>query len=89
MDSAHAEVRAAAGAARGNAQALRLFSAAIRARARRGVEEARWRHTRVTSTVEALPKRGELRYRSAWSDLSWRAAEHDLDEVLVPHDGKK
>jgi hypothetical protein len=81
MGSTGAEVRAAADAARGRSRALRLIAVVTRARARRAVEASHRCHDRTSST--------DRHYRSAWSDLSWRAAEHDLDEVLVSHDGEK
>jgi hypothetical protein len=31
--------------------------------------------------------RRDLRYRSSWSGLDWKLPGHELDRVLVPHDG--
>ena len=80
-------LQVAALAARDDARRLRLTSVSRRADARLAVEAAERRRSRAILTKKRILRARDVRYRSAWSDLSWQMPGGELDQVLVPHDG--
>ena len=77
-------VRAAAGAAREEAQLLRVRSSERRRRAdRRRFDDAEILRARCRSTCSAVSRTREARDRVTWSDLPWHGPDAELDDVLV------
>jgi hypothetical protein len=79
-------MRAAADAARAESRALCAESRKRRFELRRStkaVEETRGACVAKLSWLEGR----ELLFRSAWSELLWHPPGHELDHVLVSHDG--
>ena len=75
---------AAAVAARNDAQILRLQSQENRAQLRQRLEENRAVQSRCLRTYGTMFRTRDLPVPSPWSDLPWRRAGHDLDDVMVP-----
>jgi len=80
-------VRTAAGAARDQAQMLRVRASECRVELRRRSVEAEIIRAKCRSTCSALSHTREARDRVTWSDLSWRGPDAELDDILVLLDG--
>jgi hypothetical protein len=79
-------MRAAADAARAESRALCAESRERRFELRRSTEAVAAARGACVARLSWLDGR-ELLFRSAWSELLWRLPDHDLDHVLVSHDG--
>jgi hypothetical protein len=77
----------AAVAARNEAQDLRLRTHTRRRQLQRQRAEIRVLQSRCLRTYGAMFRTRDQRVPSPWSDLPWRRAWHDLDDVLVPLEG--
>ena len=80
-------VRAAAGAARKEAQLLRARSSERRVELRRHSARAEFLRASCRSTCSTSSRAREAWDRVSWSDLPWRAPEAEFDDVLVLLDG--
>ncbi len=76
-------VRAAAGAAREEAQLLRRRSSERRVELQRRSADAEILRARCRSTCSAVSRTREARDRVTWSDLPWHGPDAELDDVLV------
>jgi hypothetical protein len=76
-------LRAAAGAAREQAQMLRVGSSERRVELRRRFADAEILRAKCRSTCSAMSYTREARDRVTWSDLPWQGPEAELDDILV------